>query len=71
MSYLYPNEIFTLERTAKKSKLEICRASNQGIWFSVFKTDLSKCLDFYMTNEESIQPLRKLNKDLNIFEDTL
>jgi hypothetical protein len=61
--------IFEIERKGRKLKLDVVRASRQGLWFSIYKTDYSKCLDFYMTNGEAIEFIRFLNKDLNIFED--
>ena len=62
-------KIFEIERKSKKLKLDVVRASGQGLWFNIYKTDYSKCLDFYMTNEEAIKFIRFLNRDLNIFED--
>lgn len=61
-------KIFSLERTSKKQKLDVSRASKQGLWFSVYKTDFSKCSDFYMSNQEAIEFLRALNRDLNVYE---
>lgn len=64
-------KIFSMERTSKGLKFDVNRASKQGLWFGIYKTDYSKCCDMYLTNMEAMILLRSLNKDLNIFEDRL
>jgi len=62
-------QIFEIEWKSKKLKLDVVRASGQGLWLNIYKTDYSKCLDFYVTNEEAIRFIRFLCRDLTVFED--